>query len=1188
MKTTVEKILKGQFDYEKGSLELSTSRIELALFPGQIVAGSFFVNGVPGRITEGHVYSNDIRMKLITDSFSGETSEIGYSFSALGLEEGDVVSGEIIIISNQGEYYLPYVSTIQQKNIDSSLGNIKNLFHFTNLAKSNWDEAVKLFYSDEFLSVFKGNDAQYKKVYLGLSHFYGNEQNVEEFLMSINKKQAVEYIPERDTIVIHDPSTITEEYVNITRNGWGYTSLHVETEGSFVSVSKSEITDNDFLGNFLSFPVTINPENLHGGQNLGRVRFFNAFTNFEVTVLVSSEVISKHDLSKHLEYNHAQYDLLTYYEAFRTKKINSDTWITESSHIVDRMQQIFEEELLPKLLKAQLLIMEERYNEAKWILDKAETELNEKGDFLSATWAYYLYLTTMISREESYIDMITAEVSKIYSNDQSDWRVGWMLLYLSEDYAVSPQKKWLFIEQQIETGCISPVFYVEAANMLIGNPGLLCRLSHFEIKIIGYMVKKEMLTEDCARQFVYLVSKEKKFSKHLLDLCEEIYKLFPNNDTATVICEYLIKGDIKDSKAHEWYLFAITNELRVTMVYEYFMQSMDLSMDYEIPKMVYLYFSYESNLSWEYAAFLFSHILKDKDEYPDIFESFKPQIERFAAIAILDRHINKDMASIYRYVLNDVTFTDEMSKALSSLLFTHKITVNNKEFTKVIVYQSHECVEQTYPLVNGVAYVPLYNKDFVILFEDGLSNRYAEDSEYELEMLMVPGKLAARLLPVIKDNLEFNVYALESSSEMVEISEETKERYAMVLEDTRIEEDYKALIREKIISFYYEKDMIRELDAILEDYDPLIISKRERILAIKYMVMRGMYEKAIDWIIRFGPEGVDIRDLVKLASKLIERNEFIYNDDYVRICASVFFKGKYDETILKYLVDNYRGMTKDMRKIFNAAENFDLDLYKMCENLILQMLTTGYFVSERMDIYKRYVQGGANSDIQNAYLSQCSFDYFVKEALMEPYVFEELTKVKVRGEKIQKVEMLAYLKFYSENTSLLDETIKGICDEYLKLLVSEGIYMSFFKVFFEGSDIDAGKFSDKTIIEYKTDPGKKVFIHYVIEGDEETLSEYVTEEMPDMYGGVHAKAFILFFGENLLYYITEESEGEELLTESASIQKSDINRENTDSRFNEVNDIVIAKTLQDYDTVNSLLYDHHKHNYIVKKMFKLL
>ena len=57
-------------------------------------------------------------------------------------------------------------------------------------------------------------------------------------------------------------------------------------------------------------------------------------------------------------------------------------------------------------------------------------------------------------------------------------------------------------------------------------------------------------------------------------------------------------------------------------------------------------------------------------------------------------------------------------------------------------------------------------------------------------------------------------------------------------------------------------------------------------------------------------------------------------------------------------------------------------------------------------------------------------------------------------------------------------------------------------------------FVDKTVVEYKTKPGSRVVIHYLIERGRYTESEYRQEEMKDMYGGVYAKAFVLFSGKS--------------------------------------------------------------------------
>ena len=1187
MRNAVDGILSGKFNYEKGTLEFSSLRIELSLRPDEVYTGSFTISAKPGRLAEGRVYSKDIRLELLTESFSGETSEIGYSVSTRGMEEGDVYQGEIYIISNQGEYYIPYVVSVVPENIDTSLGSIRNLFHFANLAKSNWDEAVKLFYTDEFLSIFTGNDKQYLRAYRGLSKYFGNEQNVEEFLININKKHAVEYVVERDYINLSNPDSVREEYIQITRNGWGYTFLNVRSDCDFIELNNTEITDDDFLGNFLSYAVTIDPAKLHGGCNYGSVHFFNAFTEFYVDFCVDCSDGMKDEVSKSVESKYLSSEMLILYQALRAKEISPDTYIAENKKLAERFGVLLDGKVVTGLYKAQSLINEERYNEAKWLLDKAADAIREKGLTGHAVWAFYLYLTTLCNRDENYIDSVTEEVSKIYDKNPAEWRVAWMLLYLSADYAKSPSKKWLFIEEQLERNCHSPMFYIEAMNMIRNNPALLTKLSYLEIEVLRYGAKKNLLTPDIVSQLTYLISKEKVFKPSILFLLEKCYEVDGKDETLALIAEYLIKGDKTGPEYFHWYSAAVDRNLRVTKLFEYFMMSVDLSSEVDIPKMVYMYFSYQSELDWRYTAYLYARVIHKKEEYPDIFLSYKDDIERFCIEEIEKEHMNRDLAVIYRFMLPQINLTESIATKASKLIFINRIRIKNPQITKVIIYQEHECAETIIPVVNGEAYAPIYNKDYTILFEDGLANRYMVSVEYEIEKLMVPGKIASLVLPYVKDSLELNVYACECSSEMVEIRNETKDKYRMIMNSSEIEEEYKAEIREKLMTYYYDNDDIRDLDDLLSKLDPRHMSKSERALSCKYLILRGMFDKALDWISSYGDSGMDVKDLIKLCSKLILRNEYVEEKELLRISASVFFRGKYDDILLKYLAMHYVGMTRDMRKIFNAAENFDIDLGKLCERMLIQMLYTGYFVPERVSIYQKYVQSGADMEVRMAVLAQCSFEYFVKEQLMEAAVFEEIAKVKAMGERIGDVSKLAYVKFYSEEKNLIDKEVMDNITEFINDLLEKGIYMSFFKEFVEKGSTGVDRYSDKTIIEYKSEPGARVYIHYIIEGDEDIRAEYVTEEMREMFGGVFAKSFILFFGENLQYYVTEEREGEELLTESGSVQKSDISNEATDSKFNRINDIVIAKTLQDYDTVDNLLYEYKKQEYLTHRLFKL-
>ena len=158
MREVIDRILDGKFEYENGGLEFSESRIEIDLRAGKDYEGSFRLLGKRGYITKGFIYTSDSRMECLTGEFFGSGEEIGYIFHGKGMESGDVLQGNFYVVSNQGEYTLPFVVMVSRQTMETSLGAIKNLFHFANLAKSSWAEAVQLFYQPGFVLLFEGSD----------------------------------------------------------------------------------------------------------------------------------------------------------------------------------------------------------------------------------------------------------------------------------------------------------------------------------------------------------------------------------------------------------------------------------------------------------------------------------------------------------------------------------------------------------------------------------------------------------------------------------------------------------------------------------------------------------------------------------------------------------------------------------------------------------------------------------------------------------------------------------------------------------------------------------------------------------------------------------------------------------------------------------------------------------------------
>ena len=654
MQEVINQILEGNFDYENGSLDFSCAKIELSIRKGQTIEGSFHIYGVPGTFTSGTVISSDSRMECLNREFIGTDEEISYCFHGEMLEDGDVVKGNFYVISNHGEYYLPYVVSVEKLVIESSVGSIKNLFHFANLAKSNWQEAVRLFYSPEFEGIFSGSDAQFADDYYGLSSCKGSEQNMEEFLIQINKKQRVEFLVEEDALslelsVYDMTNAVLEKEITLIRNGWGYTRLYVECTGDFLFTEKEVISDDDFLGTYCRLPVYVDPNYCRKGKNYGQICLFNSYVTLTIPVVVRVEDSAKRNHYMMVR-KRATVELMEFYKAYRMRKISTGTWLKETGKLVDKLVAMDENDIASRLFQTQMLITEERINEAGWILDHV-AELLEKQEQDDTLLAYYLYLTTLVHNDSAYTVRATGEVEHIYRQNNANWRVGWLLLYLAENLSKSVTGKWMFLEKQFQAGCNSPVFYIEALVLLNNNPTLLRKLGAFEQQVLLFGARQEALKGEVLEQLLAHVGKVKEYSEVLFLTMKRLYEKKKDVRLLQEICTLLIKGGKRGTQYFEWYSAGVSAQLRITNLYEYYMMSMNLNRMWEIPKIVLMYFSYQSNLDYVHNAYLYDYVLQHRDKLGEIYEAYRPKLEQFMTAQIQKGHINRHLASIYNQLL---------------------------------------------------------------------------------------------------------------------------------------------------------------------------------------------------------------------------------------------------------------------------------------------------------------------------------------------------------------------------------------------------------------------------------------------------------------------------------------------------------------------------------------------------------
>ena len=1192
MREIVEQILEGKYEYENSSLDFSCAKLELTLRAGEVCEGSFHVYSATDCYTHGFVSVTDMRMECLTTEFVGSEEEIFYCFHGEHLEEGDVVKGNFCVVSNQGEYFLPFVVSVEHQTPVTSVGNVKNLFHFANLAKSDWQEAVDLFYSPEFVKVFEGSDKQFYDCYRGLSAHSGNEQNVEEFLVRINKKRRTEFLV-REQEIHRELATasygVVEVELGITKNGWGYTALQVECEGDFLFTEKEFLSDVEFLGNHYTLPVFIDPQSCRPGRNYGKVYLYNSHMSITVPVLVQigeESAIRQERLQRKQEI----VQLMEYYQQFRLKKISADTWMKETGVLVESLVARDDSDVAAKLFQAQLLISEERYNEADWILENAEEMLAETGEEYDTLCAYFLYLTTLIRREEQYVDQVTAQVEQLYGHDRSNWRIAWLLLYLSEEYNKTAVAKWDFLEKQFKRGCSSPILYIEGLHLLNTNPTLLRKLDDFVLQVLYYGARRESLNPEISEQLLYLAGKERDNFSVLLKILQRLYRRNEDVRILQEICAILVRGNCVGPKFFEWYEAGVEAQLRITNLYEYYMMSIDLETAKELPRIVLMYFSYQSNLDLAHTAFLYWYVIQHRYELGELYDSYRPRMEHFVVDQIQKERISRHLAELYKELLVPAMINEQTAAPLAKLLFAHRVCVTDKRLKKVIVYQPGNLRENIYPLQDGSTWLPLYGNDSTILFEDAYDNRFVTDVEYTLEKLMIPGRFLRMISGMVTESTELDIYINENERETEMLSPEMQARKQRLAENEWVDVRIRRKQYLRLLKYYYDTDNIEALDDCLEAVPVDLFSLDERAEILRFMVLRERTDIAWDWIVEFGPVFAEARTLVHLISERIRQTEGEEETLLVEAAMYAFRQGKYDSQIIRYLAEYAQCSTRELRDIWKAVRSFELDGYQISERLLVQMLFSGVFVGEKTAVFDYYVSLGAKTHIEEAFLVRCAYDYFVRDGLTDEVIFREIQKMYLQQGEVLRVCKLAYLKYYAENTAAITPEIKELIGQFLQEVLSEKIHLNFFRNFvgmqFEQETL-LRELMDKTIVEYRGNPGSRATIHYVIMWEDGEVSEYLTEPMREVIGGLCFKEFVLFFGESLQYYIMEERDGEEQLTESGNLQMSDIRGNGTDWRYEMLNDILISRTLEDFDTLDGLLDEYHRKEYLGEHLFGL-
>lgn len=1181
MRARIGQIAAGRFNGTKPILAFSEETIDLSVIEGRSEAGSFVIESTNQIKICGIVYSTNPRMECLNPHFEGEKVRIRYQFNSKGLTEGDTCEGKFVIVCNQIEYSLSFCARITRLYAEASTGAVKSLDDFTRLAASNWDEAYHLFYNRNFLNTIPYDNVYERLTYEGFACARPSGQNMEEFLIGVNKKQPVSISVDKSEEIFMASKEPQSGCFTITKDNWGYTEIRLRTDCEFIKLSKPVLTLDDFIGKTYLYEYIIDASAMHAGRNFGRIYIDGVYQSFtiDITAGVRDDDGSISDIAVTKDIKECMVGIMELYTSFRLKRIVTGVWANETISILNHLHALMPDEHMYELMKAQAFIINRQRQEAKWILDDFK---HSNPDKKAPIWGYYLYLMTLLEREPSYVDNMTHEVELIFYENPDSVLLFWVLLFLRDQYFDDSAGKLKDIKYWVLRGCSSPYLYIEAYYLISQDPYLIKELSVFELRILSWAVKEKALTKELAGAIFEAVDLAGGFDNRVYELLTAAYEICPEAEYVGIICSYLIKGHKNDTCFHKWFELGIENKLRLTGLYESYLLTMDDRQISPVPKIIQMYFSFDNKLPYRKLAVLYNNIIAAKETEPEVYHKYRKAMGRFAMDQAQLRHIDDNLAVLYEDMLELGFINEELSAAFSDIIYTHKLIVFDKRIVRAIIYQNEMKEPQIVPVTDQCAYFELFSNDYVILFEDSRGYRYVKSISYRLQRLMDAEKYLDRCISLSPDRPQYIVSHFKHVRDYSDFTKDDLKLFKPVFYSESFSDSYKAVMGYRILKYCQLHDYEDYVRPFLQSINFDTLQKDARKYLIDTLVSNRLYEKAYDMAMEYGIDMLAAASKVVLCENAL-KVQHVDDDFMVQLAISAFKTGKYSDLVLKYLCENYTGPTDELINLWHAADKFSISSMKLDERILEQGIYTQIEPEKISDIFMEYYKRAGNEKLILAYISLVAHGYLHSGGCKADFIFDIIEKRFIGNRTLNDACQLALLKHFAEKTDITQAELE-IEDTLLKYYIYNNMYFDFFARL-DYRLLEKYFIYDKAFLQYESTPGTHVVLHYSRDEDGE---EFNSEDMVEMYDGIYVKTFVIFFGELIRYYITEEHDNSIEVKESNRLTCNNIPGDNDHSRYNLINEMIISDTLSDETTLKSNIDEYKRLDAATKQLFKLI
>lgn len=1101
------------------ALVKSAESCRITLVPGEKYTQKLSVSAQDGRRVIGIVTSDHRRILLSENELSGNLCEMMLGIDTKGLREGDHVDGAVLFITNLGEDRIPvHVEIVREKKRQQEK-EPRNLDDFTEICERSLREGFRIYTGTHFYDLLSGTDAKYRTLYAGMSKNPVTYQHMEEFLTAAGKKEPLVFSIDREEAVFLHLQHSERSTLYLYKNTWGYGQLDVTVQGDFIHVLKRQITTDEFVGKVFSLDFIVDYEKLGRGIRHGSITIHSLHQTFTcritATVLPEEKLIPDHRVRKKLV------SLIRSDLAERQGRIETEAFCETAGKQIRELQELEPDNPVYLLAEAALAWRQDnktRVMECLWPMKEGEQKLRSNQEK-----AVYLYLAKAVGLLPEENRSILQRLKAYYQEEPENYLL--LTLMMRESTAEdAPEKHLERLQLCYEAGCNSPFLFQEAWDLIAADERLLRRLSPFIMRILLFAARYNLLTGSHLTRVAFLSHNLKRFSGQIYELLAAGWEKYPSDEILEAITSMLTKGQPVQTQYHVWYARAVARDLRITNLYEYYIETISEDPAEGLPLPVLLYFSTNDTLSDRRRAFLYASIIRHREQMPEFYEMYLGKMHAFAERALELGLINEDFVLLYRTFFAKPE--DGRTAALmAGVLFDRRFVCSSPEVQNLFV--CYEGIQQEYcfPVIGGVAYPAIYSDDAALVFEDRSRRRFCTGVEYEMTPLFEVKETAQAALRqnVRHDGLLY--YGCGTHAHEMRIRESNLNIFRLAAENPAFTERYRRIVRRKLLDYYLgQPDNFGRIEFV-DQMDPARYVLADKAGTISLLVEEGRYEEAFTLLTEYGYERVGESDLLQIASRMIMRHDHAYDEELLYLTLRVYGSGKYDDNMLVYLREYYDGPVRELSGLWKKLAGFQLETVPLSEKILKQSVFARVFPRYEDEILRDYIRARGSMKVAAAYLAHAARAFLTEDRPVPDALFACAEMLLDQEYPVSTGVKISLLKYYSTCASLTEAQQKH-AEELLAELVGRGIRFGFYQQL-PPQLTERYQIADRIFIEEKLRPGAQVTIHYRLQEGAMVPGEWIHEPMREMYHSIYVKELLLFYGETLTYYVSETGTGTE-------------------------------------------------------------